>query len=175
MAKRAAKPRPNLMNMPTVAVGRPEEPARYVFGLKPAPKDRPRVFTRGKRSFAKSTDRTKYYEGVIRSESALQHPKSAPWEGDLTIYLTFFLKSRVHGDIDNLAKSLLDGAQGVVFKNDKQIRQLNLGIRIRKNVVERTEMIVTRFNDDDDADDCVPGDPDGDLGISGVDVDDVEF
>lgn len=45
--------------------------------------------------------------------------------GDLRVKIQFFLKWDV-ADLDNLAKGVLDGMQGVVYKNDKQIKDLHL-------------------------------------------------
>ncbi len=47
---------------------------------------------------------------------------------DLFCIMNFRFNEHVHGDIDNLAKSVLDGMQKVAFKNDKQILKLDTEI-----------------------------------------------
>lgn len=66
-------------------------------------------------------------------------------EGDVTVEVTFS-GFRADADIDNLCKSVLDAAQGMVFKDDKQVVGLvadkaNLGepitvVRIQERVLE---------------------------------------
>jgi crossover junction endodeoxyribonuclease RusA len=46
-------------------------------------------------------------------------------DGDLRVKIYFFLL-RDTADLDNLAKGVLDGMQGIVYKNDKQIKELHL-------------------------------------------------
>jgi crossover junction endodeoxyribonuclease RusA len=45
--------------------------------------------------------------------------------GRLAVTLRFFRRNRTVCDIDNLCKSILDGLQGVVFKDDNQIDLLH--------------------------------------------------
>jgi crossover junction endodeoxyribonuclease RusA len=45
--------------------------------------------------------------------------------GDLRVKIQFFLQ-RDAADLDNLAKGVLDGMQGIVYKNDIQIKELHL-------------------------------------------------
>ena len=69
--------------------------------------------------------------------------KSNFWGDPVTysvrVYLHFFVR-RNTADIDNLVKAALDGLQGVIFKNDKQVMELHaskqitrqdLGVRIK--------------------------------------------
>lgn len=49
--------------------------------------------------------------------------RNSPTEDSLKITLIFVLK-RNSADIDNLTKCVLDGLQGVLYKNDKQVMEL---------------------------------------------------
>lgn len=141
-------PKKKLGSIPTVSVGL-VAPAFYLFGFRPIPKERPMVHMRNGRAIAMTKPRTRAYEAEIREASALQHPATVPWERSLTIFINFYFLTKVHGDLDNLAKAILDGVQGVVFKNDKQIKALHLQINYIDEGMERSEMIVQAFNEDE--------------------------
>ena len=132
--------------VPTINIGQPLEPIRYVFNLMPRPKDRPRSFVAGGRVVNTTTPRTRWYENQIMQGASLQHPFAGPLEGDLWIIINFTLPTRVHGDLDNLAKSVLDGMQGVAFKNDKQIKALSLAIFFDKKSTGQIEVIIQHHN-----------------------------
>lgn len=88
------------------------------------------------------------YELLIEQMTDIQHPLDRPLEGDLIATVSFYIKNRVHGDLDNLLKSILDGMQGVAFKNDKQIRGFNVHVYYFDEIpeserIERTEVILT--------------------------------
>jgi hypothetical protein len=51
-----------------------------------------------------------------------------PTNQDLSILIIYFHQGDATIDVDNIAKSLLDGLKGVVFRNDKQVSEL----RVRK-------------------------------------------
>lgn len=124
----------------------PAEPAYYTFNLRPRPKERPR-FVPGKngRVFTYTPARTRYYEDRIQEQTALQHPGEEPWTADLTAYVNLFLANRNHGDIDNLAKAILDGMQGVAFKNDKSVKGLHVETYyITDKNAERSEIILMK-------------------------------
>lgn len=57
--------------------------------------------------------------------SAVANYKGEVLECKLSVQLDFYLKRDI-ADIDNLAKCVLDGLQGIVFKNDKQIVRMEL-------------------------------------------------
>lgn len=64
--------------------------------------------------------------------------KEDPVESSILAWLEFYLTKDL-GDIDNLSKAVLDGLQGIVYKNDKKIAVLvatkqkskSQGVRIR--------------------------------------------
>jgi crossover junction endodeoxyribonuclease RusA len=131
---------PNILN-----VGGPIGPVYYNFPLRPRPKERPRFVVQGKRRFAMTSRNTREYEGQIRQCAAVSHPLSEPFQGDLSVFINFQMPSRIHGDLDNMAKAILDGMEGVVFKNDRQIKSLHLGIAYVKDQEGKAEAIVDRW------------------------------
>lgn len=61
--------------------------------------------------------------------TAKEHVKEI-FEGSYTnhfsLWIHFKMKNKVHGDLDNLAKSVLDALEGVLFNNDKFCQKLSL-------------------------------------------------
>ena len=142
-----AQKRKKSLNIPTIKIGI-REPVSYLFPCHPMPKKRHRHFSRGKRIISTKDPVGRDYEDKIRSATALQHPEDFPFEGDLVGFMNFFFESRVHGDIDNLAKAVLDGMQDVAFVNDRQFKALHLEIFFFDELPpdehqERIEVILT--------------------------------
>ena len=67
--------------------------------------------------------RTHAYEKVVSSCGADAMDGMAPFPGPVLLAALFY-GTRATGDLDNYLKSLLDGLQGVVFQNDRQVRML---------------------------------------------------
>jgi len=114
----------------------------YLFEIPihPVPKARPRTFT-NKHGLSRTytPKKTKDFEGLVRDWIAANHNKH-PFEGPLKLELTFMMpvpksyskKSRnwclskfgTHTkkpDLDNLEKSVMDAAEGILYYNDSQI------------------------------------------------------
>jgi Endodeoxyribonuclease RusA len=51
-----------------------------------------------------------------------------PTDQDLGVLIIYFYQGQTTLDVDNIAKSLLDGLKGVVFRDDQQVSEL----RVRK-------------------------------------------
>lgn len=54
-------------------------------------------------------------------------------ETDNEDYLAYPYRFNTKGDVDNLAKSVLDGINGVLYVDDKQIAKLNIARQYSKN------------------------------------------
>lgn len=135
------------MNIPTLEVGK-RQPIYYRFDMRPLPKERARAFKQRGRMRTFTPQRTKEYELLIEQATSLQHPFEQPLEGDLIANVNFYFENRIHGDLDNCLKAILDGMQGVAFKNDKQIRGFNVHAFYFDELDEderreRTEVIIT--------------------------------
>lgn len=146
MARKQLK---TLMNCETVQSGQAiDKPITFVFRLAPVPKGRNRMgFTKKGGVFMTRPTRTRNYESLICEATAMQYPYQEPLTCELVAYVNFYLKNRAHGDIDNLAKAILDGMQGVAFKNDKQIKGLHMELFFCNEETcgePRTEVILMR-------------------------------
>jgi len=102
------------------------------FDLPPTPKARPRFGRVGNRVVTYTDAKTKKFEREINNLSRRQYVDEIK-TGALKVEISFFIKPpktvkrkypSVKPDVDNLAKSVLDGIEGVVFKNDSQIISL---------------------------------------------------
>jgi Holliday junction resolvase RusA-like endonuclease len=49
---------------------------------------------------------------------------AAPTNQDLGVLMIYFYQGETYLDVDNIAKSLLDGLKGVVFRDDRQVSEL---------------------------------------------------
>lgn len=109
----------------------------------PRGKGRPRATTRGGFASLYTDAQTRKYEAMIKAAAVDAMDGRAPLEGPLTVALRFryavppsFTKRRRAAvlalqepyfgafDADNLAKSVLDAMNGVVFVDDRQVLDL---------------------------------------------------
>lgn len=98
---------------------------------RPVPKGRPRFGVRGKKAYVYTPTETKEYEKLVGWVA-----KSAgcrPVEGPVSVALSVYVKGRL--DADNIAKSILDGLNGIAYEDDDQVVEL----MIRKHKVTRKE------------------------------------
>ncbi len=102
----------------------------------PVPKGRPRFFRTPKYVGTYTPKNTRKWEEFVRHQ-ALKHRPKVLWEGPIVMELLFLMprpkslpKKVVHHikkpDLDNLAKSIKDALQGIIYKTDSQIFALAL-------------------------------------------------
>jgi Holliday junction resolvase RusA-like endonuclease len=96
---------------------------------KAVPKGRPRVF----RGHAITPKRTRRYEELVafHADAAVERLRDAgfTWGLDADAYrvtLIVFAGDKRHSDVDNLAKSLLDGCTGILWNDDYQVHDLRV-------------------------------------------------
>lgn len=126
-----------------------------ILGI-PVPKGRPR-FTRVAGFVRTYTPlKTHRWEKIVRGQAVSYRPKYL-WEGPITMSLTFMMprpksmpKKVVYHikkpDLDNLAKSVKDALQGIIYKTDSQIIILNL----EKKYTLDEYGVVVRMEEEDD-------------------------
>jgi Holliday junction resolvase RusA-like endonuclease len=110
----------------------------------PVGKGRPRFSTQGGRPRSYTPAVTREYEALIAARAAEAMHGNAPLQTPLTVYIYAHMgiplswskakrQAALDGDIyparpdvDNVAKTVLDGMQGVVFENDSQVTYLKV-------------------------------------------------
>ena len=75
--------------------------------------------------------RRRWRERVSRAarERLREAGEAEPTDQDVSILIIYFHQGETTIDVDNTAKSLLDGLKGVVFRDDRQVSEL----RVRKS------------------------------------------
>lgn len=88
---------------------------------RPVPKGRPR-FTRSGRAY--TPRRTREYERKIADHALVARNTQRQWPTDARYHVlvtAHVLTERSHGDVDNYAKAALDGCNGVLWLDDRQV------------------------------------------------------
>ena len=94
---------------------------------RPIPKGRPRLGVRGRRAYIYTPERTREYEQAVGlcARAAVQ---GDALECPVAVKIDLFLHGKRRIDVDNCAKSILDGMNGVVYLDDNQV----VDLRVRK-------------------------------------------
>ena len=104
---------------------------------RPVPKGRPRLGYRGQKAYVYTPPKTREYERLVGWVA-----KSAgcrPVEGPVSVALSVYVKGRL--DADNIAKSILDGLNGVAYEDDDQVVELHIWkYRVKNAADERVEI-----------------------------------
>jgi len=102
---------------------------KIVIPIPPQPKARPRVYN----GIAFTPAKTKAYESAVALLIRKYFP--VPFECALSVRMEFFMSKAVSNkkpyptqspDIDNLAKAILDAGNGLIYKDDSQVIELNI-------------------------------------------------
>lgn len=96
---------------------------------KAKPKARPRCAKRGRKVFAYTPPDTLEYERHVAASAVF--PEDWPLDADYIVSLEVFHENNVYGDLDNIAKSVLDGLNNHkgAWNDDKQVSQLLMARR----------------------------------------------
>lgn len=90
---------------------------------KPVPKERPRLFKGRVITPKKTLD----YEAKV-AKATIEVIKEPMTERGISITIVAYFRTKVHGDADNIAKSILDGMNKVAFTDDRLINELHVYI-----------------------------------------------
>ena len=98
---------------------------------RPIPKGRPRLGVRGKKAFIYTPPETREFEKLVGwvARCAGCKPAGEP----VAVVLDIYVRRKM--DVDNVAKSVLDGLTGVAYEDDGQVVEL----LVRKHKVKREE------------------------------------
>lgn len=64
----------------------------------------------------------------VRSAAQAAGAPAVPFEGDVRAWITYYHEGPAPGR-DNMAKPIMDALQGLVFRNDRQVRDLHAQLR----------------------------------------------
>jgi hypothetical protein len=80
---------------------------------------------------ANARSRRRWRERVSRAarERLQEEGGPGPTNQDVAVLIIYFYQGETTLDVDNIAKSLLDGLKGVLFRDDQQVSEL----RVRKS------------------------------------------
>lgn len=87
----------------------------------PVPKGRPRLARNG-RTF--TPQRTIRYERAVRDAAFRYRPESWPMRERYSVVIQCFVSDSRRRDLDNVAKSILDGMNGAAWDDDSQVDAL---------------------------------------------------
>ena len=73
---------------------------------------------------ANSRSRRRWRERVSRAARERLEQEGEPTDQDVAILIIYFYQGETTLDVDNIAKSLLDGLKGVLFRDDQQVSEI---------------------------------------------------
>lgn len=92
----------------------------FTIDARAVPKERPRVGPHG----GWTPGKTRRWEEVVgwHARAGMRGQRIMP--GGLEVEMRVELRGHGGGDVDNYAKAVLDGMQGIVYADDRQVRRL---------------------------------------------------
>src|SRR5690606_3471790 len=109
---------------------------RFAVPARPHGKRRPRVTMRARTAIVYTTRETRQY-----AERAAWEAKAAGarmLDGPVGVRIVCVTSRRTRPDLDNAAKSILDGLNGVAWSDDRQVVELH--VYVRQGRTERVEV-----------------------------------
>lgn len=112
---------------------------KFTVPGRPVPKGRPRVARKGRSYVFYTPEATKAYEEAVNltARTVCKKPLEEPVAVKLRLY--FKRKGKIP-DCDNCCKSILDGLNGIAFKDDGQVQHLEADVY--RETPERAEVEV---------------------------------
>ncbi len=116
-----------------------DKPFKIIVCGRPTPKGRPRLGVKGGKAFVYTPAATKEYEEMVGW--AAKSSGCSPKDGPIAVSISVYVKGRL--DADNIAKSILDGLNGVAYEDDDQVVELLVRKhKVKDNADERVEIEV---------------------------------
>lgn len=104
---------------------------------RPVPKGRPRLGMHGRKAYVYTPPETREYEKLVGWVAKAVGCKLASKPVAMT--LEIFVRRKM--DIDNVAKSILDGLNGIAYEDDDQVVELHVRKhRVKDTADERVEI-----------------------------------
>lgn len=101
----------------------------FAFNIpgKPVPKARPRL---GKNGNTYTPKKTRNYERAVGMCAVFKRPRKWPLDAKYEVSIAIYYKDNRRRDIDNVAKSILDGLNGIAWIDDAQVDSLSIDRRV---------------------------------------------
>lgn len=104
---------------------------------RPVPKGRPRLGVRGRKAFIYTPPKTREYEQLVGWTAKCSGCR--PIKGPVSVTLDVFCRRKL--DVDNIAKSVLDGLNGITYEDDSQVIELLVRKhKVKSKAEERVEI-----------------------------------
>jgi len=114
----------------------------FVVPGDPVPKARPRtVRTKNGRRRTYTPEKTLAAERAVAAACRKDCKPTVSDDAEYSVVVWFFCKTLRRSDVDNLAKTVLDGLNGVVWKDDSQVTDLEAHI-VRGCAEPRTKVTI---------------------------------
>ena len=116
---------------------------------RPVPKGRPRLGVRGRKAFVYTPERTVEYEQTVGLCARAAVQGCGALECPVAVKIDLHLHGKRRIDVDNCAKSILDGMNGVVYLDDNQVVDLRVRkLRVKNRRQERAEIEIREAGSD---------------------------
>lgn len=110
-------------------------PLRIIIPGRPVPKGRPRF---GRNGQVYTPKKTREYEELVGWYA--KQCMTEPLEGNVMLHIKTYVKNNVSPDLDNIAKAIMDGLNGVAYRDDRQV--VCLSVQRIKGREERVEILL---------------------------------
>ena len=113
---------------------------KVIIPGRPVPKTRPRLGVRGRTAYVYTPPQTKEYEKLVGWVAKAAGCKP----GDTRVAVAIDIFTRRKMDVDNVAKSVLDGLNGIAYEDDDQVVELLVRKHQARDAVEERVEIEIR-------------------------------
>ena len=109
------------------------------FPFKLISKDNEKIMNKQGRYFL--SKKYKQFDNIVRTIASAQY-KGELLECNLSVSITANFTKRVHADCFNLPKGICDSLQGIIYKNDRQIKEGFIKIYYDKEIGDMFEVSI---------------------------------
>lgn len=118
---------------------KPGDKIKFTIPGRPVPKGRPRLGCHGRKVFIYTPPATREYEKLVGWVAKCMGCR--PVGGPIVATIDVYYRSKL--DVDNVAKSILDGLNGVAYEDDDQVVELLVRKhKVKDKADERVEIEV---------------------------------
>lgn len=102
-----------------------QQPVVFTLAINPVAKQRPRTYrTKSGETRTVTPKKTQDYEKQVARHASISRNSPDMLTGELSVSIIIRRKTAHRADIDNIVKAVMDGMEGVLYKNDSQVMEL---------------------------------------------------